>query len=181
MGKRNEEAVAQPQMESQLLYMSMVDNEGDEVQILRTKKKYRIRWLKNGQLNALTRLLMRADKDTKRKTSGNEVMDAFMSDSKLACKAAAIITLDGFFKLKLRYWFRWRWFYYIRQYDNIQLHPILDMGKKKVPLMQFYVTITSLTEARDTLMRMRKEEVEATLLAQSTEQRSQTESRDSGS
>lgn len=181
MGKRNEEAVAQPQMESQLLYMSMVDNEGDEVQILRTKKKYRIRWLKNGQLNALTRLLMRADKDTERKTSGNEVMDAFMADSKLACKAAAIITLDGFFKLKLRYWFRWRWFYYIRQYDNIQLYPILDMGKKKVPLMQFYVTITSLTEARDTLMRMRKEEVEATLLAQSTEQRSQTGSRDSGS
>ena len=178
--KKNEEEIQQPSADSQMLYLSMISNDADEVQILRTGKKYRIRWLKNGQLEALTRLLMRAN-SKKMKSSGNDAMDAIMEDGKLACKAAAIITLDGFFKLKMRYWLRWRWFYYIRQYDNIQLQPILEMGKKKVPLMQFYVTITSLTEARDTLMRMRREEVEATLLAQNTERPSQTGSSASGS
>ena len=79
------------------------------------------------------------------------------------------------------YWLVWRWFYYIRQYDNIQLQPILDMGKKKVPQIQFFKSIMSLTEARDSLMRMRAEEVEAILREQSTAARSQTESSDNGS
>lgn len=178
--KKNEEVMQQPSVDSQMLYLSMVGNDPDEVQILRTEKKYKIRWLKNGQLEALTRLLVRAN-SKKVESSGNDAMDAILADSKLACKAAAIITLDGCFKLKMRYWLRWRWFYYIKEYDNIQLHPILEMGKKKVPLMQFYMTITSLTEARDTLMRMTREEVEATLLAQSTERPSQTGSSGSGS
>lgn len=179
--KKSEESIPQPSVDSQLLYLSMINNDPDEVQILHTKKKYKIRWLKNGQLEALTRLLMRVNSKKKKKTSGNDAMDAILEDSKLACKAAAIITLDGFFKVRLWYWFRWRWFYFIRQYDNIQLQPILETGKKKVPLMQFYVTTTSLTEAKDSLMRMRKEEVEATLLAQNTERPSQTENSVSGS
>lgn len=107
-------------------------------------------------------------------------MDSILEDNQLACRAAAIIVLDGFWKLKFFYWILWRWFYYIRQYDNIQLQPILDVGKKKVPLFQFYKTTISLTEARDTLMQMRTEEVEAILLAQSMEQPSQTGNNSNG-
>lgn len=58
------------------------------------------------------------------------MLDVISSDAKLSCKAAAIYTLNGLFKLHLCYWFRWRWFYYIRQYDDIQLQPILAEGKK---------------------------------------------------
>ena len=108
-------------------------------------------------------------------------MDAILEDNKLACKAAAIIILDGFWKIKFRYWYLWRWFYYVRQYDKIQLHQILEVGKKKVPLNQFYATIMSLTEAKDTLMMMRAKEVETTLHGLSMAAHSQTESKDSGS
>ena len=99
----------------------------------------------------------------------------------MACKAAAIYILDGYWKLKFRYWFLWRWFYYVRQYDNVQLQAILEEGKKKVPLMQFLMTTMSLTAAKGTLMNMRTEEAERTLLAQATAQQQATEKQGSGS
>lgn len=177
----SEPRVEQPSLENQKLYLSMINNDPEVVGILRTKKKYKIRWLKNGQLEKLTRLLLHKKAIDEESTTGSEVLDAILEDTKLACKASAIIILDGYWKLKFRYWYLWRWFYYIRQYDNSQLFAILDAGKKKVPLTQFYVTITSLTEAKDSLMRMRTEEVEAILQEQSTAARSQTESNGSGS
>ena len=170
-----EPKVEQPSVVSQEIYLSLINNDAEEVTIHRTNKKYKIRWLKNGQLEMLTRLLLHKKDVDNEQTTGNDAMDAILEDSKLACKAAAIIILDGFWKMKFRYWYLWRWFYYIRQYDNIQLQPILDVGKKKVPLNQFYMTIISLTEAKDTLMRMRTTEVEAILHGQSTEEPTATE------
>ena len=179
--KVEEPKVEQPSMDVQQLYLSLISNDPVEVEVLRTNKKYKIRWLKNGQLEKLTRLLLHKKSIDEDKTTGSDVMDAILEDAKLACKAAAIIILDGYWKLKFRYWFMWRWFYYVRQYDNIQLSKILEVGKKKVPLQQFYGTIMSLTEAKDSLMRMRTEEVEAILQEQSMVERSQTESKSSGS
>ena len=179
--ENSEPRVEQPSIDIQQLYLSLVSNDAEEVDILRTKKKYKIRWLKNGQLEKLTRLLLHKKTLDEKKTTGSDVMDAILEDCKLACKASAIIILDGYWKLKFRYWFLWRWFYYIRQYDNIQLSKILEKKKKKVPLRQFYGTIMSLTEAKDTLMRMRTEEVEVILQEQNMAAHSQTESKDSGS
>lgn len=181
MKKEEEKRVDQPSVDAQQIYLSLINNDAEEVGILRTKKKYKIRWLKNGQLEKLSRLLLHKKTIDEHATTGSDVMDAILEDNKLACKAAAIIILDGFWKIKFRYWYLWRWFYYIRQYDNIQLHEILEVGKKKVPLNQFYATIMSLTEAKDTLMRMRAKEVETTLHGLSMAQPSQTESKGSGS
>ena len=183
MSKNDEPMIEQPSLEAQRLYMELINNDADVVGILRTKKKYKIRWLKNGQMEKLSRLLIGVErkKSSSDESTGNYVLDTIVEDSKLACKAAAIYILNGYWKLRMFYWLVWRWFYYIRQYDNIQLQPILDMGKKKVPQIQFLKSIMSLTEARDSLMRMRAEEVEAILREQSTAARSQTESSDNGS
>ena len=175
MKKDKEQVLEQPNEAAQQFYLSLVNNDPEEVTILRTNKKYKIRWLKNGQLEKLTRLLLHQEKEGEKKTTGSEVLDGILQDSKLACKAAAVIILDGYWKIKFCYWFLWRWFYYIK------LEPILEVGKKKVPQMQFFRTIMSLTEAKDSLMRMRAKEVEATLQELNTEARSQTGSNDSGS
>jgi hypothetical protein len=82
--------------------------------------------------------------------------------------------------LKFKYWFLWRWFYYIRQYDNVQLQEVLDVGKKKVPLEAFLKTTMSLIEARATLMTMRTEEAEHTLQELASVQPQETESQDNG-
>ena len=181
MKENEEERVEQPSLDAQQIYLSLISNDAEEVGILRTKKKYKIRWLKNGQLEKLSRLLLHKKTIDEKTTTGSDVMDAILEDNKLTCKAAAIIILDGYWKIKFRYWWLWRWFYYVRQYDNIQLQKILEVGKKKVPLNQFFATIMSLTEAKDSLMRMRVKEVEATLHGLNMAARSQTESKDNGS
>lgn len=170
-----EPKIEQPSIEAQREYTSLRDNDATIVQIPGTRKKYKIRWLKNGQIEKLSRLLIRKadtdDKDGKR----DDVLAAVLDDTKIACKAAAIYVLDGYWKLKFRYWYLWRWFYYIRQYDNEQLRGILEEGKKKVPLTQFLLATMCLTGARATLMTMRTEEAERTLQELATARQEETE------
>ena len=160
----------QPSIESQRTYASIRDNDATVVEILGTKKKYKIRWLKNGQIEKLSRLLIRKGDTDNEDLNKGDALDSILDDSKLACKAAAIYVLDGYWKIKFRYWFLWRWFYYIRQYDDVQLQALLEEGKKKVPLASFLMSTMSLTGARATLMNMRTEEAERTLRALATEQ-----------
>lgn len=176
-----EPKIEQPSVQAQRTYASIRDNDATVVSILGTKKKYKIRWLKNGQIDKLSRLIIRksdTDNDDERKANP---LDDVLDDSKLACKAAAIYILDGYWKLKFRYWFLWRWFYFIRQYDNVQLQEILDVGKKKVPLEAFLKTTMSLIEAKATLMTMRTEEAERTLQELASELQGATANRGSGS
>ena len=176
-----EPKIEQPSVESQRTYASMRDNDATVVGILGTKKTYKIRWLKNGQIERLSRLLIRKGATDDKDGGNDSSLDAVIEDSKLACKAAAIYILDGYWKLKFRYWYLWRWFYYIRQYDNVQLQELLEEGKKKVPLTQFLLTTMSLTGARATLMNMRTEEAEHTLQELASVQRQGTESQGNGS
>ena len=176
-----EPKVEQPSVESQRTYASLRDNDATVVTILGTKKKYRIRWLKNGQIDKLSRLLIRKGDTDNEDGTKDSPLDAVLEDSKLACKAAAIYILDGYWKIKFRYWYLWRWFYYFRQYDNVQLQELLEEGKKKVPLTPFLLTTMSLTGAKVTLMSMRTEEAERTLQELASAQRQETGKPDSGS
>ena len=178
--KDEEQKLNQPNDDIQRLYQDLIDNTPTEVTILNTNTKYKVRWLKNGQLEKLSRVLLHNEEDDG-KTTGNDVLDEILADAKLACKASAILLLDGYWKLKFNYWWMWRYFYYIKQYDNIQLQPLLDEGKKKIPQMQFFRSIMSLTGAKTTLMTMREKEAVSILQGLSTEQPSQTESSSNGS
>ena len=170
-----EPKVEQPSLEAQRIYASVRDNDATIVNIAGTKKKYKIRWLKNGQIEKLSRLLIRKGETDDKDGKNDDALDAVLNDSKLACKAAAIYILDGYWKIKFRYWFLWRWFYYIREYSNDQLKDILEEGKKKVPLAQFLMTTMCLTGAKATLMTMRTEEAERTLRELATVQQAVTE------
>lgn len=176
-----EPVIEQPSLESQRTYASMRDNDATVVPVLGTKKKYKIRWLKKGQINKLSRLLIRKSGTDEKDGANDSPLDAIYEDSKLTCKAAAIYILDGYWKLKFRYWFLWRWFYYIRQYDDVQLQAILTEGQKKTPLTPFLIATMLLTEARVSLMNMRTEEAERILLARPSAQQQETEKPASGS
>lgn len=162
MEKKNKEPdVRQPSLEAQRQYASLVDNNATVVYIRR--KAYRLRWLKKGQLAKLGRVLI--DKKSIDNADNQTIsdLDKVILDGKKACKAAAIYLLDGYWKLRFNYWWLWRWFYYVKQYDDIELREVLEEGKKKVPLQQFLLTTMSLTGAADTLMMMRTEEAERIL------------------
>lgn len=180
-----EPTIGQPTAQQQREYASLRDNDPTIVAVPGTKKRYGIRWLKNGALVKLSRLLIKKrdsdDKDKDNDTNTDSLLDEVIEDGKLTCKAAAIIVLNGYWKLKLKYWFQWRWFYYIRQYDCEQLRPILEEGKKKVPLIQFFQATMCLTEAKGTLMNMTMREAELIHQGLVSGQGSQTENSSSGS
>lgn len=163
-----EPKIEQPTQDEQKEYVSLRDNDATIVPILGTNKKYKLRWMKNGQIWKLSRVILRVDGKVGEE-KGN-VMEQVLADNKLACKVAAIYLLDGWLKMKLLYWLAWRWFYYVKDYGADQLHPLLEEGKKKVPLMQFLGATMSLIGARDTLMQMRTEEAERILQELSTAQ-----------
>ena len=169
MGKKKKEPdVRQPEVESQQEYLSLRDN--DCVEVLVRRKKYKVYPLRNGQIAKLSRLLLRKksveqpDGGEKKKVA--DYLSDVLFDQKLACKAAAIFLQHGhlgWLKLKLRYWWLWRWFYYVREYTSKELAQLLTEGKKKVPLDEFLTTTILLTGVKDTLMMMRREEAERIL------------------
>ncbi len=126
------------------------------VEIPRTKKVYKVRTLTNNQLEDIARLLFRTDEQ---KTTEETIIQ----DTKIAAKAAAIYLTPGFWKRKLTYWFKWRWFYYIKQYDNAQLQPIISAGYGSTPYIDFLKTMSLLANQKDTQMRMTVQEAEKIL------------------
>lgn len=179
-----EPEIKQPTEEQQREYISARDNDATVVRIEGTNKKYKIRWLRNGQMVKLSRLLLhKADTDDRDPKDGdkNDILREVLSDNKLACKAAAIFILNSWVKLKLCYWFLWRWFYYVKEYSDAQLHELLNEGKKKVPWVQFLGTTMCLTEAKGTLMNMTMREAEHTLQELRSAQDSQTGKDSNGS
>ena len=179
-----EPEIKQPTEEQQREYISARDNDATVVRIEGTNKKYKIRWLRNGQMVKLSRLLLyKADTDDQDPKDGdkNDILREVLSDNKLACKAAAIFILNSWVKLKVCYWFLWRWFYYVKEYSDAQLHELLNEGKKKVPWVQFLGTTMCLTEAKGTLMNMTMREAEHTLQELRSAQDSQTGKDSNGS
>lgn len=174
--KVEEPHIEQPTEAQQRELKSIMDDTPTEVGILRTEKKYKIRWVKNVVIERLSRLLIHSGDTDNADGKEADLYKAISEDAKLACKAAALFILNDYWKIRFKYWFLWRWFYYVRQYDGVQLQPILTVGKKKLPLMQFFGTTTLLIGAKDTLMQMRTQEVERILQEQALAQYSSSAS-----
>jgi hypothetical protein len=118
---------------------SIANNEKDLV------GKRKIGWLKRGALRKFTSVMIDGKTDAK-------------SESQVSCKLAAIVVLNGFFKIKLFYPLLWRWYYYIKQYDDSVLLPIIEMGKKKVQLTEYYSIMMLAQGLKDTHQTMTREE-----------------------
>ena len=136
--------IYQPGIEQEKELNSLIENGATDVNIPGTKRTYRLRWLKHEATRKITSIL-------------HNMKDG--DDDKISCKAAAVIVLNDFWKIKFLYWLKWRWFYYVRQYTDNQLLPLIMEGKKKVPLEAFLRTTMLVIEMRDTIMTMKKEEV----------------------
>ena len=92
--------------------------------------------------------MSRADYDA------DDPLAAINSDSKLACKVAAAVVLHGFFTMKMKWWYLWRWFYYVRQYDVEQLNELLSEGIAALPYQETLETYSLLLATREKLMHM---------------------------
>lgn len=142
-----------PSLESERLLNDILGDSVEHVSIRGRKETYPIRWLKSGTMRKITDIMLRKG-----------------GDDKVSCKSAALIILNNLWKIFFLYPIVWRWFFYVKQYTDDELFPIIAAGKKKVPAKNFFMNITLLTEMKDTIMIMKKEEVATTLQELSTEQ-----------
>ena len=119
------------------------------VNIPGTSKSYEIKKQGNAQFAKIVELLMRrAD------YNADDPLAAINRDSKLACKVAAAIVLRGFFTMRLKWWYLWRWFYYVRQYNVEQLNELLSEGIAALPYEETMNAYSMLSATRETLKHM---------------------------
>lgn len=134
--------MTQPTHDEEVLLDDIYNDTPTDVMI--RGKKFSVRWLKAGTRRRLTSMLLK---------SGDE--------TKVSCKAASLIVLNGYFKIMLLHWLLWRWYYYVRQYGEEELTELIATAKKKIPLRQYWINTTLLTAMRDTMMMMTRAEVSA--------------------
>jgi len=140
-------AIQEATIEDEKLQMSVRKNYSDPVKV--RSKVYQVRWMHPSTTDWITELMLK---------EGN--------DNKVLCQSAALIVLNGFWKCHLLYWFVWRWFYYVRQYNAEELTPLFEMAQKKTQQREAaaYLNATIyLTVLKDTKKQMTKAEAERTL------------------
>lgn len=135
--------IEQPGLQWQQALDAIISDTGTDVEIPGTKKKVHISWMRNGTMRKLSHMLA-TDPDNDKSW-------------KLNTKIAAVVILNSWWKVKFLYWILWRWMYYVKEYTQAQLLPIVMEGKKKVPSDAYFVNTTLLTAMRDTMMTMTRE------------------------
>ena len=140
-------APTQPTIEAEQELERVVDNDIDYIQL--RKKRIGLRYLNKWGLHKISRIMT--------KEGGDELV--------IGCKCLAAARLNGYFKIKLFWWILWRWYAYIRNYTDLELHPAVDLIKKKVgvALALYSLNTTYLIGIRETIMKMNREEARATL------------------
>lgn len=133
MGKNKN--LQDPSQEAEKELRDIVRNEKTSIEVRGTK--FNIGGIYNDTLDWITDILT-YEKDDKRITA----------------KCAAAAWLNGYFRLRLFWWAVWRWFYYVKQYTDTELQPIIAECKKKADSDQFmyYLNIISLTDVKTTAM-----------------------------
>lgn len=147
MAKKNEKPIKEATREDEQLQMSVRQNWADEVEV--RGKTFKVKWMHPATTEWITSLMLK---------EGN--------DRKVICQASALIVLNGFWKSHLFYWLKWRWFYYIRQYNASELAPIIETAQKKThqeAAMAYLNDTMLLTALKDTAKQMTKAEAERTL------------------
>lgn len=144
-------AKRQPTEEEQQNLDEVLEDSVSEVEL--RGRKMKIGWMRKGTLRKISHIML-SDDDEMRVTT----------------KCAAAMVLNGYWRIKLLWWLLWRKWYYLNQYSDKELSKIIDEGKKKVQVLSYYVNIISLTEMKDTILAMTREEVERYRQGQATAQ-----------
>lgn len=107
-------------------------------------EKWCVRWKRNRALTKVSELMLDKEQD----------------EDTIVCKAAALLRLNSWWKIRFLFWLLWRWYFYVREYTEDELLPYIEECKKKLPLQGYYGAIILLTAMKTTKMQMTRAEVE---------------------
>lgn len=140
-----EDKIEQPNLDIQLLVSELMEQEPDDVVVC--GKKHRIGWLKRRTVRKFSHIMLKEKDPWKRNV-----------------KVCACILLNKRFgvwnhlSMRFLYGFYWRWLYYVRDIDQVEVMGVLDASKKKIQSTPLTVATILATAMMDTTMMMARHE-----------------------
>lgn len=110
-------------------------------------------------IERLTRLWLERDVD-KAPDDAPETLKSLCREPYFTVKEAVIFSLNSWWKLHLIYPFKWRIWAYLRGYTEEQMMPIIQEGKKKLPLTAHWTNMAFSADMRTDWRKMTNKEAE---------------------
>lgn len=149
----------QPTIQDEKELMDINDDAKTIIEIPRSKKKYKIGYMKPYAQERFTKFILEAEPEAP--NSELSVLIDIKKRSRLHHKSAAIIILNNWFKIKLFYPILWRWLFFVKEYTADQLTPIIIEGKKKMQVQAYSVNMAFLAMMMETVKTMTTKEAKA--------------------
>lgn len=137
--------IAQPEVELQKIVSDLMEQEPETVVI--RGRKHSITWLKNRTIRKFSHVMLKEDEPWKRNVK--------------VCACILLNARNGlatWFRLHFWYWIYWRWLYYVRDIDQVEVMGVLDASKKKIQSQPLAVATILATGMMDTMMMMARHE-----------------------
>lgn len=136
----------------------ILSNLPDEVLIPNTRKTVKVSGIKPYTLERLTQVWL--ERDASMPKNGGEVLKSMCIEPYFTIKEACLFVLNGYWKIKFFYPILWRWWAYVREYTESQMMPIIQAGKKKIPLTEHWTNMAYSVDMRMDWKKMTQKEAE---------------------
>ena len=151
----------QPETKARREYFdNVVEDIPEKVRIPGTGKTVRVTGMKPYTMQRLTRLWLERDDMDSAKEDSSETTRSLCREPYFAAKEAALIVLNGYWRIRLFLPFLWRWWALWRGWTESQYTPIIAAGKKKVPLTAHWTNMAFSVDMRTDWMTMTRKEAE---------------------
>ena len=140
-----ETKIEQPGVELHTLLSALMEQEPETVVV--AGSKHSITWLKNHTVRKFSHIMLREQDPWRRNVK--------VCACVLLNRKSGLLT---WFLLWAWYWVYWRWLFYVRDIDQVEVMGVLDASKKKIqsePLALATILATGMT---DTMMMMARHE-----------------------
>ena len=141
-----EATIEQPQADMQQILSMLMEQEPETVVV--AGHKYTITWLKNRTVRKFSHIMLK-DKDAWRRNVK-------------VCACVLLNRKNGLLTwllLHCWYWIYWRWLYYVKDIDQVEVMGVLDASKKKIQSEPLAIATILATAMMDTMMMMARHEV----------------------
>lgn len=139
---------------------TVVEDVPERVRIPGTGRSVRVSGLKPYTLHRLTRLWLEREDMAEAPADSPGVMRSLCGEPYFAAKEAALIVLNGYWRIRLFWPFLWRWWALWRGWTESQLAPVIAAGKKKVPLTSHWMNMAFSVDMRTDWMTLTTREAE---------------------
>jgi len=150
--------MGQVNTKGQVAYTELDWNLPTRVHIPGTNRYVALRGMKPGTIEKLTRLWL--DRDVAIPDNSADTLKSMCKEPFFAIKEAVIMSINNFWGLLFIYPFKWRIWAYLHEYTETQMMPIIQEGKKKLPLTAHWTNMAYSTDMRTSLMKMTTMEAE---------------------